>query len=540
MKTRTSIYTLLTAGLLSLSSCVGDLDVLPLDETIVTTENAYSTPASYTQALHKIYSAWALSGQDDASNSDIQDMDAGKTVLIRALWTLQEQPTDEMKSSSSETFDPELNKITWSTTKLDPIEGVYQRCMYIVALTNEFLKNIPNAPTEIDRKSYEAQARLNRALAYYILMDTFGRPPFITEANYSLEPTQLSRADLFKWIEEEINLIKNDLPAARSQYGLADQGTANALLARMYLNAEVYTGTARWNDCVTACEEVIKGGYELANTYRDLFRADNGENTDTNREIIFPVMFDGNETQSWAMAALVVGSREAPESPQEGVRTSGVESGWNTYRGTGQLVELFDFADNNNRKASEILDKRGIFIDTNRSIHITSDPQKTFTTEGWAVYKFSNLNHDNTPGKNTLWCDTDFPMFRLGDVYLMYAEATARGASNGNIQTAISRIKALRERGYGAGNDPETINEAWMKADNYRNILDERGRELYWEGVRRTDLIRFNLFTSSQYVWDFKGGVANGTEVNKRYNLYPIPVSDITVNTKLEQNEGYK
>lgn len=95
------------------------------------------------------------------------------------------------------------------------IEGVYQRCMFVVALTNEFLKNIPNAPEGVDKERFAAEARFCRALAYYTLMDLFGIPPFITEKNYSMTPSPLSRAELFAWIESELLAVQGMLPVAR-------------------------------------------------------------------------------------------------------------------------------------------------------------------------------------------------------------------------------------------------------------------------------------------------------------------------------------
>lgn len=531
MNTRKYIVASMAACLVGLSGCVNDLDVLPLDPTVVTSDKAYSDAESYTKGLNKIYSVWALSGQN--GDSDISGLDAGRTVLLRCWWTLQEQPTDECKNASKDDWCAEINGATWTTNKVEPVEGVYQRCMLTVALVNEFMKNIEKAPDGIDKKSYAAQARFNRALSYFMLMDMFALPPFITEANYSIVPAPLSRKELFDWIESELIAIKNDLPAARAEYGRADQGVADFLLARMYLNAKVYTGEDRYTDCIAACKNVIGGGYALAGNYADLFKADNGENVDTRNEIIYPIMFDGNKTQSWAMAAIIVGSRGTEWS----LEADGVDQGWQVFRGTQNLVRLFDFANNNEPKASEIQDKRGIFYDKGRQIDITTTVVGTFDTEGWGVHKYKNVTSQGQQGKNTLWVDTDFPLFRLGDAYLMYAEAVARGGQGGDTQTAVDYINELRHRAF--GNNNHTINAGWLTENNFRNILDERGRELYWEGIRRTDLVRFGLFTSSSYTWPDKGGVISGVGVDKRYDVFPIPVTDLSVNGNLKQNEGY-
>ena len=179
--------------LLGATACTNDLNVEPLDPTVSTANRAYADAASYEKALAKIYSVWALSGQDGAGGSDISELDAGNTVLFRSWFTLQEQTTDEMKNSWSDPWCLDINGMTWGTTKNEPVEGVYQRCMFIVALANEYLKNIPHAPDEVNKEQFTAEARFCRALAYYTLMDLFGRPPFITEQNYSINPSQLER-----------------------------------------------------------------------------------------------------------------------------------------------------------------------------------------------------------------------------------------------------------------------------------------------------------------------------------------------------------
>ena len=519
----------------SFTACTNDLDVEPLDPTVSTANRVYADAENYHRALSKIYSVWALSGQDGAGGSDISDLDPGNTVLFRSWFTLQTQSTDEMKNSWLDPWCLDVNGITWGTTKSEPIEGVYQRCMFVVALANEFLKNIPNAPEQVDKSRYAAETRFCRALAYYTLMDMFGIPPFITETNWSITPGQLPREELFAWIENELLAVRSALPMARQgEYGRADQAVVDALLARMYLNAEVYTGTARYTDCIAACNRIIASGYQLADDYAELFMADNGQNPRANGEIIFPVLFDGQTTQSYGMAAVILGSRSSGDFADV---PAGISGGWDGFRGTPELVRMFEFQDNAHPKADEILDKRGIFYDKNRSVDITTSVTGTFTTEGWSVYKYTNLQSNGQPGSNTTFPDTDFPMFRLGDVYLMYAESVARGGQGGSMATAVQYVNALRERAY--GNTSHGVTEAWLLENDCRNILDERCRELYWEGTRRTDLIRYGLFTSADYVWTFKGGVLSGTGVNNRYNVFPIPVTDMSVNGNLKQNEGY-
>ena len=497
--------TILASAMSLMCSCVGDLDVMPLDPNIMTSEEAYSTPESYLQGLKKIYSVWALSGQDDPGASDLEGMNAGNTVLLRCWWTLQENTTDEAKCAWPDSWVTQVNGIIWNTAEVEPMEGLYHRSMYVVSIVNDFLKQLPNAPEEVDQERYNAEARFCRALAYYVLMDAFGNPPFVTEESSSSLPEQIKRADLFDWIEEELNTIKSSLPEMTDEYGRADQHCVDFLLARMYLNSEVYTGTKRYSDCITACNNIItSNAYELADNYAELFMADNGENADARKEIIFPVIADGNTTQSYGIGAIILGSRSSSEGT---VENYGCNGGWDGFRSTGNLIRAFNYeAEESAWTADNInsFDNRAIFYSEGRSLDITTSSVGTFTEEGWAVYKYSNLNSDGTPGKNTTFPDTDFPLFRLGDVYLMYAEAVARGGEGGSTSKAVEYIQDLRKR---ANNTTYSeVTESWLTENAsvsgstasvaYGNILNERCRELYWEATRRTDLIRFGLFTS--------------------------------------------
>lgn len=547
MDIRYIITPAIVAASLSLSSCTKDLDVVPLDKNVISADKAYTDAESYTKGLSKIYSVWSLSGQDGAGSSDISGLDPGNTVLFRSWWTLQENTSDETKCSWPDTWVSTINSLTWNTAQVESIEGVYQRCMYIVALVNEFMKNVGNAPSEINVAEYSAEARFSRALAYYTLMDMFALPPFITEQNYSINPAPLERAELFNWIESELVAISEVLPVKTAQYGRADQSAVNALLARMYLNAEVYTGVERYDDCVAATKAILStGSYSLADNYAELFMADNGENANTRQEIIFPIIFDGILTQSYGMGAILLGSRGSSVGT---VESYGCEGGWDGFRATGNLVRNFQFesTDESTWTSDNIIDSRGIFYSEGKSLDITTTAVGSFATEGWSVYKYTNLNSDGTAGQNKAFPDTDFPMFRLADVYLMYAEAVARGGAGGDLATAVGYVNELRRRGYGSTD--YDIDATWLSANAkvagtsasvaYGNILNERARELYWEGTRRTDLIRYDLFTSSSYVWAEKGGIITGVGVDSKYNVFPIPQTDMSVNSNLIQNPGY-
>lgn len=539
---KNKILLLFISSLVTFWSCLDDLNVQPLDKQSQTPDEVYSDEANYIKGLMKIYSVFAMSGQDGAGSSDIEGVDAGNAQLYRAWWNIQQVPTDEAIVSWDNTWVAEINEMKWTTTKNEALEGVYHRCMYIVSITNEYLLQTTDEmmkqrgindnfmPTV---HGYRNEARFVRALAYYMLMDSFGRPPFITEENYSKEPSQISRADLFTWIENELNQLASVLPPARSSYGRGDQGTVYALLARMYLNAKVYTGTERYTDCITACKNVIAGGYTLAPNYANLFKADNDQTSAS--EIIFPIVYDGSLTQTYGgMRFLISASRGINEINYD---TDGVTDGWSGNRSRSSLIKRFEFSNPNyaeEQDAASILDKRGIFFAENRSLEIDRW-LKTFDTEGWAVYKFSNVKSNGEAASHREWPDTDIPLFRLAEIYLTYAEAVKRGGTGGSETDALIFINKLRERGY--GNTSANYNSFGDISLN--DILDERSRELYWEAVRRTDLVRYGYFTTSAYLWPFKGGVKNGTAVESYRNLYPIPASDMLVNSNLEQNEGY-
>ena len=184
------------------------------------------------------------------------------------------------------------------------------------------------------------------------------------------------------------------------------------------------------------------------------------------------------------------------------------------------------------------LDSRAIFYTPGQSKEIPNTPVTTFN-EGYAVPKFRNVSATGKAGASLEFVDTDFPMFRLADVYLMYAEAVVRGGTGGSMTDAVNYVNALRQRAY--GDNTGNVSEGDLTL-NF--IIDERGRELYWEAHRRTDLIRFGLFTDSndnnpRAIWPWKGDTPNGRETEMFRNVFPLPSAQIITNSKLTQNEGY-
>lgn len=520
MRSNISIYTLAVVVLL-MASCFGDLDPKSMGSSITTSSNAYNSPEAYKQGLAKLYATFALSGQrGPAGNPDIAGIDEGFSNYLRQYWNCQELTTDEAVLSWNDATIKDLHWHTWSATDVF-IGAVYARIMYTVALCNEYIRaTAGNEDAAI--KTYHAEARFLRALAYYHALDMFGNPPFVTEAQLpgSFFPEQTTRADLFAYLEAELTAIEASLGEPRFEYARADKGAAWMLLAKLYLNAEVYTGAKKYTECIATVKKIFAAGYTLAADYRHNFTADNN----TSPEMIFPITYDGDYTQSYGGMVYLV---HAPIGGSMPPRTMfGVAGGWGGLRTTSALVEKFD-------DISGDTDTRALFWTDGQTLEINDIGQ---FTEGYAITKFRNLKLDGSPAEHPDddFVDTDYPMFRLADAYLMLAEAVLREGSGSSKAEALDLVNALRQRAYGDATGNIAANELDLQF-----ILDERARELYWEGHRRTDLIRFGQFTGDAYRWPWKGKVAEGTGSDAFRDLFPIPAADRGANPNLKQNDGY-
>ncbi len=505
---------------LMVTSCVKDLNVTPKDPNIVTSLTVYNTPAAYKEGLAKLYATFALSGQQGPSGqADIAGIDEGFSNYLRQYWNVQELSTDEAVMAWNDASIKDFHWQTWAPNDVF-ISAIYSRIMYTVALCNEYIRATAGK-TDADLVKYNAEARFIRALAYSHAIDLFGNPPFVTEADTpgAFFPKQTTRAALFTYIETELKAIETVLGAPKFEYARADQAAAWALLAKLYLNAKVYMGQDKSAECVTYCAKVIAAGYTLAPKYTSNFTADNN----LSPEMIFPITNDGQHTQSYGgMTYLVHSAIGGTMSPA----AFGVGGGWGGIRTTKALVNKF--AD-----PSGATDKRAMFWSDGQKLDIFDIGQ---FTDGYAITKYSNLTSTGAaaPHAHPDFVDTDYPVFRLADVYLMYAEGVLRGATTGNATTALGYVNALRQRAYGSASGNITAGQLTLDF-----ILDERARELYWEGTRRTDLIRYAKFTGSAYLWPWKGKVAAGAPTESFRDLYPIPSNDLGANPTLKQNPGY-
>ena len=529
---RKLIKNITLAGVIALSStaCVDDLDIQPKNE--LTSASVYQDFGNYKNVLAKLYGGYSLTGQQGpAGRGDVAGIDEGTSSYVRTYWMLQELPTDE--AVLAWVNDPGvagLNLVDWTASNVLS-RGMYYRIYYQITLANEFIRETSDEKlsgrglSEQEQalaRDYRAEARYLRAMSYWHALDLYGNVPFVTEENEigAFSPEQIQRADLFDYIEAELLDIEDDLVEPMgNEYGRVDRAAAWTLLTKLYLNAQVYTGGERYTDAITYSKKVMEAGFELDPEYDDLFLADN-QNA---RGIIFPIAFDGLNSQSWGGTTFLV---HAAVGGSMNAAAFGIDGGWYGLRTTSALVNMFP-------DVSGEKDERAMFYTEGQNLEI--ETISTFT-DGYAVTKYKNITSAGEPGSdpNLTFVDTDFPMFRLADVYLMYAEAVLRGGNGGDMATATELVNRIRNRAYEGDLGALTSNELTLDF-----ILAERARELYWEAHRRTDLIRFNQFVEGDYVWPWKGGVMEGRAVEPYRILYPLPVDDVITNPNLKQNPGY-
>lgn len=535
-KFRSLIIILLST--LLITSCVDDLNVTPKDPDVIMAGNLNDDPMYMKQALAKIYASFIIAGQGANGGADIASADENFFTTMRALWNLQEITTDEAICAWGDVGIADLNTQTWSPS--NPfLTALYQRLGLSITYANDFIR-LTAGNTDPQVAQYNAEARFLRALAYYWYIDLFGNPPFTTEADGvgKFYPTQTTRAEAFNYVESELKELENLLPEPGTSYPQADKGAVWMLLARLYLNAEVYTGTPRWDDCVTYCDKVINSGaYALAENYRQNFSADN--HYPTNPEMIFAWEQDGVNTQGYVGTTFIIeSSSDATYLRAEDYHGLTSNTNWNGNRARINFMNILVDTlatyggpiDRTDVEFSKAKDGR-VFLKMKKDLNIPSPSASG--DYGVGVYKFTALNSDGTKpaNYNEAFACTDFPIFRLADAYLMRAEANF---NLNNIDEAVADINIIRKRAYGS--DEGNITAADLTA---QFILDERGREFYYEAQRRTDLIRFGQFTNGTYHWQWKGGVYEGVATSSHLDLFPIPGDEVAANPNIQQNPGY-
>ena len=525
---------------LSLSACMKDLDQEPIDPDSFTEKDVFKNATEAKGALAKIYASLSLTGQKGPSgDGDIAGADEGSTGYTRMQFYLQVASTDEAIIRWSDAGVPDFHNMSWTPANTFN-NAYYNRLGQQIAFANSFIDNAQALASDPEVAYYIAEARFIRAYAYYNVIDAFGKAPLVTSSKADLKPAQNTRAELFNFVESELKDLEGKLKAARAnEYGRVDVVAAQALLARLYLNAKVYIGQDKYTDCITYAKKVIASSYSLNTTdannngtaYDELFLADNNSNGAQN-EFIFLASFDGLNTKTYGGTAFII---HGATGGNMNASSLGINDGWSGLTAPKEFVNKFEVsARNSNNEPTAWKDKRAMFY-TNGQTYENTD-LKDFTKSGYAITKFKNITSTGVAGKDPekKFPDTDLPLIRLAEVYLTYAEAVLRGGTGGDRATALGYINQLRTRAY--GNTSGNIADSDLTLDF---ILDERARELYWEGLRRTDLIRYGKFTGGAYLWSFKGGAASGVAVPDYRNLYPIPQDARTANDNLTQNTGY-
>ena len=525
---------------LSLSACMKDLDQEPIDPDSFTEKDVFKNATEAKGALAKIYASLSLTGQKGPSgDGDIAGADEGSTGYTRMQFYLQVASTDEAIIRWSDAGVPDFHNMSWTPANTFN-NAYYNRLGQQIAFANSFIDNAQALASDPEVAYYIAEARFIRAYAYYNVIDAFGKAPLVTSSKADLKPAQNTRAELFNFVESELKDLEGKLKAARAnEYGRVDVVAAQALLARLYLNAKVYIGQDKYTDCITYAKKVIASSYSLNTTdannngtaYDELFLADNNSNGAQN-EFIFLASFDGLNTKTFGGTAFII---HGATGGNMNASSLGINDGWSGLTAPKEFVNKFEVsARNSNNEPTAWKDKRAMFYTDGQTYENTD--LKDFTKSGYAITKFKNITSTGAAGKDPekKFPDTDLPLIRLAEVYLTYAEAVLRGGTGGDRATALGYINQLRSRAY--GNASGNIADSNLTLDF---ILDERARELYWEGLRRTDLIRYGKFTGGAYLWSFKGGAASGVAVPDYRNLYPIPQDARTANENLTQNTGY-
>ena len=465
---------------------------------------------------------------------DYDEIGNGTSGFVRQMWNAYELTTDEAICGRDEEGITNLIYNTYDAS--NPILRDYYNSLYNgISYCNKYLQ-------EFDKKNatMTAEVRFIRALNYFFLMDGWGNVPFVISIT-SEKPKQYSRSEMFSWIESELLDIEPQLSAATAKkstdagYGRVDKAAAWLLLARLYLNAEVYTGFAQWSKAAQYAQQVINSSYKLNtngvgswSAYQMLFMADNGE-TDAAYEAIFPILQDGVRATSGGTSLFMIASTHDADM----VDSNGTTETWGGNRARPQLIQKW-FPDNNAPEAGPkdfakaAKDDRAIIDSRGRTLN--NDDVGTFKS-GYAVAKFNNFTTTGSSTSNARFPDTDFFLMRLAEAYLTYAEAQAR--QNGGTATgdAAEAINALRRRANTFTKDSYSLDE----------ICDEWCREFYFEGRRRMDLVRFGNFGgSTSYNWMWKGSSYIGRNFESYRNVFAIPTTELTTNPNLVQNEGYR
>ena len=521
-------------SLLGMASCTGDLDVKPIDPNM-------NTQVNPTALFNKCYANLAMSGNSTGDDQcDIDGLDGGTAGFIRQLWNSNELTTDEAICHWSDAGIREFCYNTYDDSH-PMLNGLFARLTTGISYCNQYINECGDKDA-----TKTAEVRFLRALEYYFLMDAFGNVPFATTLE---KPVRYTRAEMYAWLEKELLEIEPQMSEAKSKtssdagYLRADKAAVWMLLSRLYLNAEVYTGTPQWQKAADYAQRVMKSDYHLNLTgvgkwsaYQMLFMGDNGE-TSAAREGVFRIGQDGVTTTSWAgtlflMAGAYDGDMHADVTGTYPQATNGTGQAWGGNRARTDLInKFFPNGDAPNVSCTEMPaaanDDRAIFDGKDRTLD-NGDGYLSSFKAGFAVAKWNNFKTDNSVGHNDNYPDTDFFLFRVAEAYLTYAEATARLNGGTTTKEGTDAVNALRDRAHAVKRSAYSLSD----------LCDEWSREFYYEGLRRPTLIRFGRFGgNNNYNWSYKGGAKAGRNFDAYRNIFAIPAAQ--VKGAITQNPGY-
>ena len=544
----------LTVGL---TGCVNDLDISSIDP-------QSSPSADPMEVLAKCYSTLGLTGQaGPAGKGDLSD-DEGESGFYRTTFNLQELPTDECAWAWQDNQDiPQLTYMQWNSSSVR-VQWAYTRLTYDITLFNSYLQQVED--NEANRL-YRAEVRFLRALHYWYLLDLFGKVPFKTEFNITELPVEYTAQQIYDWIDKELTEIEPMMAEVGTyskpggEYGRADRGAAYLLHARLALNSETYTGKPDYDKAIEYCNKLEQSrAYELSTRtndngytgYEQLFMADNDENEQAMRETILPIRQDGARTRNYGGSTYLVLATRISGMPDVGLAVSP----WSCLFARKSMVDKFfpagdipmsteeapagaseaeikaldmqDGSSTDQITAAAGDDRALFYAGRGGGIRKNGTDAITTFTDGISIVKWSNIRSDNGRVSDTSWPDTDIPLFRYAEMYLIRAEAKWR--KSGNLNDALADINVLRDRAHAT---------RLLSINSEMDILDEWCREFYLEGRRRSDLRRFDCFTGNKYLWDWKGGSATGTNVYSHYDVYPFPETDLNNNSNLTPTPGY-
>lgn len=553
--TKYMAYGVVALSALAASSCTDDLNVEPTDPN---TKVTLDSKEDYLALLASAYN-------DLITGEGLNVSDGGAGSWTRCHFNLQELPTDECFISYAWN-DPGyevLNFGTWGNVN-EWMYAAYSRENHLAKVASVFIENLAGAPadyfTDAERKAMDAEARTLRAYANWNLIDLFGRGPWITESSPTgVAPETYDRKQMFEGTVADLkSCLDNLIPAAQQTYGRISREAGYMLLAKLYLNAQVYTGTPMWQECADALKNVVGTGISLAPDYKYLFCADNDQYVG-NGEIIWGLPCDQNATMTYGATTYLTAAawlRSAPADVLAELNSFG--DPWTGLRLRPELSQALQgdprrliyegsyqedipnlsttdetscgymLTKYRNTTSSDYYNTR--IIQNNAAVDavvaaIDADPSLT-DEQKEAKKKEAEKDRINYNNGSQI-SNIDYPIFRLADAYLMLAECQLNGASvNINGKDGYAYLNEVRARvGLPAINQPSAT-----------EILNERQCELYMEGHRRSDLIRFGRFAGGNYRWSWKGGVYEGAALPEYRELYAIPYQyEMTVG----QNPGY-